>query len=231
MKCKMCSNEFDEGVFCPECGAKYEGVKLGTEDDVKERECQEVETREQECKEIKENENGKACDKENVGIQVENVETRRLEQENVKMEMESRTVRGVMYKTLEEAEKARSEHNKIDLLKEKLLTTKSQKKRQIIFKEFNESIEVSDVKNRYDLLAAKVSVVPAKVEKLCTIYGYSILIAFFISCTLMSSEEISMVGIICSTWTGFGFWIWPVWKMVKFIKSKSANHYTNIKKI
>lgn len=31
MKCRSCGTEFDEGIFCPECGTKYEDVSNSTE--------------------------------------------------------------------------------------------------------------------------------------------------------------------------------------------------------
>lgn len=36
MKCKACGTEFDEGVFCPECGTKCEGSELLDENAVQE---------------------------------------------------------------------------------------------------------------------------------------------------------------------------------------------------
>ena len=36
MKCKTCGTEFDEGVFCPECGTKCEGSELLDENAVQE---------------------------------------------------------------------------------------------------------------------------------------------------------------------------------------------------
>ena len=83
------------------------------------------------------------------------------------------TVRGCLYKTVEEVEQAKDEHNKIDLLKEKLLSTNFQKKRQEIFGTFNESIEIREAKYRYDLLAIKVNTIPLKSELFCKIYGYT----------------------------------------------------------
>lgn len=162
-----------------------------------------------------------------------NAEARRLEQENARREMESRTVNGMMYKTIEEAEQARNEHKKIDLLKEKLLSTKSQKKRQEIFKDFNEPIEIRETKYRYDLLATKINAVPPKSEFICKMYGYTVLVAvvIYMIIAMTATDDISTIGLICALWAGFGCWIWPIWKIVQVIKSKSANHYKNIKKI
>lgn len=162
-----------------------------------------------------------------------NAEARRLEQENARREMESRTVNGVMYKTIDEAELARDEHKKIDFLKEKLLSTKSQKERQEIFKEFNESFEIREAKYRYDLLATKINTVPPKSEHICKIYGYTVLAAFviYMIIAMTATDDISTIGLICALWAGFGCWIWPIWKIVQVIKSKSSNHYKNIKKI
>lgn len=55
------------------------------------------------------------------------MKTERLAQENLKRDMDMRTVRGIVYKSLDETELAKQEHNKIDVLKLRLLDTKSQK--------------------------------------------------------------------------------------------------------
>ena len=65
------------------------------------------------------------------------------------------TINGVVYRNYDEAEQAQVEDKKIDLLKAKLLMTKSQKKRQAIFREFNESLESVNAEYRYELLAMK----------------------------------------------------------------------------
>lgn len=262
MKCKKCGNEFDEGIFCPECGTKNEDKPQMSEEDIKElerqqqerieREHQEKERQEQERREKerlakeRQQQEKERLERERKEAEVkakerearakaeqENAEAKRLEQENAKREMESRTVKGVMYKTFEEAEQARNEHKKIDLLKEKLLSTKSQKKRQEIFSEFNEPIEIRETKFRYDLLADKINTVPPKSEMVCKIYGYTVLVMFVICMVdaMIATDEMSTLGLISMLWAGFGCWIWPIWKIVQVIKSKSANHYKNIKKI
>ena len=246
MKCKNCGTVFEEGFFCPECGTKNDNApelsekkqelkkqkqeQVDKEQKEKERQIQEQERLRRECKEIE----VRAKEREaKVKAEKENAEAKRLEQENARREMESRTVNGVMYKTFEEAEQARNEHKKIDLLKEKLLSTKSQKKRQEIFSEFNETIEIRETKHRLDLLASKVNAVPPKSELICKIYGYTVLFTFIIGMVdgMSAAEEMSTVGLICILWAGFGFWIWPIWKLVQIIKSKSSSHYKNIKKI
>lgn len=249
MKCINCGTEFKEGIFCPECGTRNENIPSLSEVELQEKECAEKEQREAEKKErerIEREREKERLERERKETEVkvkerearakaelENAEARRLEQENAKREMESRIVKGVMYKTFEEAEQARDEHKKIDFLKEKLLSTKSQKKRQEIFREFNEPIEIREAKYRYDLLAAKINTVPPKSEAICKIYGYTVLIAFvvYMIISMTTTNDISTLGMICALWGGFGCWIWPIWKIVQVIKSKSANHYKNIKKI
>lgn len=262
MKCKKCGTAFDEGIFCPECGIKNEEKPQLSEANIKElerqkqerlereqreKERQEQERREKERleKERKQQEKERLeCERKEAEIRAkereakakveqENAETKRLEQENAKREMESRTVKGVMYKTSEDAEQARNEHKKIDLLKEKLLSTKSQKKRQEILKEFNEPIMIRETKYRYDLLSAKVNTVPPKSELICKIYGYTVLVMFVVCMidAMIATDEMSTIGLISILWAGFGCWIWPIWKIVQVIKSKSANHYKNIKKV
>lgn len=243
MKCINCGTEFKEGIFCPECGTRNENILLLSEVEQQEKERLEKQETEKEERERIERER---LEKERKEAEVQakerearakaeqvNAEARRLEQENARREMESRTVNGVMYKTIEEAQLARDEHKKLDLLKKKLLSTKSQKKRQEIFKDFDEAFEIREAKYRYDLLATKINTVPPKSEFICKIYGYTVLVTFviYMIIAMTATDDISTIGLVCALWAGFGCWIWPIWKIVQVIKRKSPNHYKNIKKI
>lgn len=88
--------------------------------------------------------------------QKEKLKQEKLEQQKkdleLKRDLQKRTVYGTVYDSLEDAEKAKAEHNKVDVLKEQLLTTKSQKKRYEIFSKFDMDINNVDAKSRYDQL-------------------------------------------------------------------------------
>lgn len=258
MKCSNCGTQFEEGVFCPECGTKNEKIVQLTEKEIREKERQEIERKETERREKerleqeqREKEKRLESERKEAEARAKEAEARakeseakakveqeatlakRLEQENAKREMESRTVNGVMYRSFEEAEQARDEHKKIDLLKEKLLLTKSQKKRQEILKQFNEPIEIREPRHRYDLLVAKVNTALPKSEMICKVYGYTVLLMFVICMVdaMVATDEMTTVGLVAAIWAGFGCWIWPICKIVQIVKSKSVNHYKNIKNI
>lgn len=215
MKCSKCGTEFNEGIFCPECGTKYSEQK--TEESIKKKEAECVAREQAEAERIAR----------------EQAETERLVQENIKKEMESRTVRGTVYKSLDEAEVAKREHHMIDILKSQLMETKSQKKRKEIIGRFNEQIETIDAKNRYALLKNKVTKEIPLNEKIHSIYGITVLISLIVNVILLMSieGEAPLIGKICIIWCGFGVWVWPIWKIVLFIKSKGKDYYKNIKNI
>lgn len=249
MKCSNCGTEFEDGIFCPECGKKCEGTLQNFIIEVK-KEGEEVEelTKERVAAERleKEKEKVERLEKEKEEIErlikekekaeslaKEKMETERLAQENLKRDIDMRTVRGTVYKTLDEAELAKEEHNKIDVLKSQLLNTKSQKKRQKIFSDFTETITTIDAKNRYEMLKEKISRKVPVSELINCIYGITLLFALFavIIGSILVGVDKSIFLMICATWVGFGIWIWPIWKMVLLIISVGQNYYKNIKNI
>ena len=161
--------------------------------------------------------------------------TERLLQENKETELKNRTVRGVLYSTLSEADNAREEHNQIDILKEKLMLVKSQEKRVEIFRAFKYEFQFADPKRRYELLKLKIETPVPRSEKYINIYGISVLITFFIYLVLNMNEGLTgiLLGISmgCFIWSSFGVWIWVVWKIVLKCKRKKKNYYKNIEDI
>lgn len=85
MKCIKCGFEFDEGLFCPECGTKY--------DEILAREIEEKEKAEREAELLR--------------LQNEKM---RLEQE--KQEKLVRTFNGMVYASVEEMQVAKAEYEK-----------------------------------------------------------------------------------------------------------------------
>ncbi|MFR5707832.1 hypothetical protein [Faecalitalea cylindroides] len=256
MKCNNCGTEFFEGVFCPECGTKYtntekedlvqdktnimnkEAEKLRALHEKNDRlvkvhelklnlEKERLANQRLELEQLsKERENKQKLEEEKLKVEL-------LSQENLKKDVENRTVRGTIYKTLDEAEKAKREHHSIDLLKAQLMETKSQNKRQNIFREYHEKLETVDAKNRYEALKVKVERSETIGEKIIGIYGISVLITFIISVISLSliEGEAPFVMKFIFIWAGFGCWIWPIWKFVLFVKSRKVNYYKNLKNI
>ena len=149
-----------------------------------------------------------------------------------KAEIASRTVRGVVYESLEKADLARKEHSEIDQLKKELLKTKSQKKRRKIVGNFSEKLQVKDAIKRYDLLLAKVSEKTPISEKIRIYYGITVLLTFVLAVVLLMLEPAaSSFTVICGVWSGFGVWICAIWKIVQVIRSRNKNYYKNIKYI
>lgn len=251
MKCKRCGMEFSEGIFCPECGMKSEErVHELERQEQREREEQERiiqeeqerKRREQIEKEEKEKQEKKRLESERKAaekrareqeiknrIELENAEAERLQQENTRKEIESRTVKGVIYKTFEEAEQARIEHKKIDLLKEKLLLEKSSQKRKEIYSNFHETILIKEVKYRYDLLQETINNTFEKSRKLNIVYGISVIITFILAMIFELSNKNEILFTVFMIWTGFGVWIWPIWKIVLVVKNKKLK--SKIRKI
>lgn len=102
MKCKNCGYEFDEGIFCPECGTKYD---------------------EESEKEVKENiELVEQIEKD----KQEEKEVRELELEKTKLELERLAVE----KAAHEAELARQENEKERIKQEKALKAEEREKKK-----------------------------------------------------------------------------------------------------
>jgi len=163
-------------------------------------------------------------------VEVKSGEAEKIEIE--KAEVASRTVRGVVYESLEKADLARKEHSEIDQLKKELLKTKSQKKRRKIVGNFSEKLQVKDAIKRYDLLLAKVSEKTPISEKIRISYGITVLLTFVLAVFLLMLEPAaSSFTVICGVWSGFGVWICAIWKIVQVIRSRNKNYYKNIKYI
>lgn len=105
MKCLKCGYEFSEGLFCPECGTKYDEEEAKKIEEKRIKEEQEEKEREEE----KNRAYQAKIEKEKIEQEVELVKQKN---ENMRLQHEeedrkSRTVNGIVYNTLEEAETAR----------------------------------------------------------------------------------------------------------------------------
>lgn len=114
MKCQKCGTEFDEGIFCPECGAKYD-----------EREAERAESEEKERLRL-EFEKTK-LEQERLAVEKAAHEAELARQENMRLEMEkkekeelARTFNGVVYASIEEMKAAREKYEEQQTIEKNL---------------------------------------------------------------------------------------------------------------
>ena len=118
MKCKNCGFEFDEGIFCPECGTKYDveearrqadelkaQEELHRQEEIKEREL-EVEKAKAEQERLANERIQYELELEKQKAEIRNLELdakeREASAENKKNEEQERTYKGVVYSTVDD---------------------------------------------------------------------------------------------------------------------------------
>lgn len=165
--------------------------------------------------------------------QLELEEQRKKQQQELERQkdLEQRTYRGYTYNTLEEAGLAKIENEQIDALKTELMSIKKQEKRKELFESKKMELRTQEAQNRYRLLQQKVSAETPKAEKINSIYGITVLIAFIVYMVGIGIVGMNSVIYMCVLWGGCGIWIWAIWKVVLVIKSKKKDYYKNIKDI
>ena len=145
MRCAKCGCVYDEGMFCPECGTKYDAeaeqkyeAELKHQQEIEEQERQKRQEEEEKAKEIKRQEEK---EKRELEIEKAKAEQERLAKERAEQEAEvlklrkeeakrkaaeeeklSRTFNGVEYQTVDEAKAASV------VFEEEQAATKAQKK-------------------------------------------------------------------------------------------------------
>lgn len=152
--------------------------------------------------------------------QQKEIELKRQEEEKARQHIEACTVKGVVYNTLEEADRARYEQKTIDELKEKLLHEKSRKRQQTLLDEFDNNLQIPVEQKRYEDLKSIYANKDLS-HKLNFWYGISIVVCLVIAMIVDSTSDGSLFPTL---WAAFGIWIWPVWKIVLVIKNKRRNH-------
>ena len=257
MICSKCGHEFSVGIFCPECGTKYETPeeeKASLEREEQERlvkeeaehlarkkaEAERLEREQREAEEARaakekaeaerlgrERKVAEEKQKEEERIAKERVEAERLRQEQ--QDLQERTYNGVVYASREEAATAKADNEQIESLKKKLLSTKKQDERRKMIAEFGNPPVTPESRQRYDALKEKSEIEKPKSILINWIYGITVLIAIILYAVMGSGMGAMGMGLMI--WGGFGFYIWPIWKIVLFVKSKNKNYYLNIKHI
>lgn len=145
------------------------------------------------------------------------IEEKRLAEEKKRQYTEACTVKGIVYTTLEEADRACYEQKIVDDLKEKLLKEKSRKLQQILLSGFKDDLQIAVEKERYEALKCIYQNKDLS-NKWNIWYGISVLVCFVIGVILEgTSSNGYLIPII---WAGFGVWIWPIWKIVLVVKNK-----------
>lgn len=227
MICNKCGHEFSAGIFCPECGARYE-----TSEEVSKKEKAEAERIAKEKAEAErieherqEAEAKRKAEEERIIKQQAEVEKARQEQQA----LQERTYKGTIYESREEAAIAREDEERVENLKKQLLSTKKQDERRKMIAEFGNPPMTAESKQRYDALKAKAEQEKPKSIIINWIYGITVLIAMIPAVAL--NVENGAVYYVAMVWAGFGIYIWVIWKIVLFVKSRSKKYYLNIKHI
>ena len=228
MICKKCGHEFSAGVFCPECGTRYETPEeeaLKKEKAEAERIAKEKAEAERIERERQEAEVKRKAEEERIAKQQAKAEKARQEQQA----LQERTYKGTVYESREEASIARADEERVENLKKQLLSTKKQDERRKMIAEFGNPPMTFESRQRYDALKAKSEQEKPKSIIINWIYGITVLIAMIPAVTL--SVENGAIYYAAMVWAGFGIYIWVIWKIVLFVKSRSKKYYLNIKHI
>lgn len=206
MNCRKCGTEFFEGTFCPECGTQNE-----VEANEKRTEAENIQ---------------KDSGKSNQELFVQANE-KHIEQENL-IRDEGEQEDCIQLKSTQD------ENVKIEILKQNLMKTKSQKQRKLILSEFEKvnTFETDEAKVRLDQLKAKIYL-PEPIGKMfIDLYESTLIIAFGILLYWLAMEKETTKFIeYVLMWFVSGIPIWIIWKFILFIKSTSKNYYLNIKSI
>lgn len=228
MICKKCGHEFSAGIFCPECGTRYETPEeevLKKEKAEAERIAKEKAEAERIERERQEAEAKRKAEEERIAKQQVEAEKARQEQQA----LQERTYKGTVYDSREEAVIAREDEERIESLKKQLLSTKKQDERRKMIAEFGNPPVTVESRQRYDALKAKSEQEKPKSIIINWIYGITVLIAM-ISAVALNMEN-GAIYYAAMVWAGFGIYIWVIWKIVLFVKSRSKKYYLNIKHI
>jgi len=169
---------------------------------------------------------------ERTRIEEQERKEREAEEERQKIEQQRQQ------EAAEMEELVKLENSRIDKLKSVLSSTTDQKRRREIFYAFKEELITLEAQVRYQKLKEKVDMKESNSAKACKIYGISVLVAFviFFAMTIFLNS-VSSGGIAREITTLFGmhgtlgFGVLVVWSIVESEKSKSKDHYLNIRDI
>jgi uncharacterized Zn finger protein (UPF0148 family) len=158
MKCVQCGHEFTVGIFCPECGHKYDADEVAR---------------------IK---------KEKEESEKQEAEARRREEEETNF--------------------AKMEADKVEELKQRMLSTKKQEERRKMIAEFGTPPTTAESRQRYEALKAKAEQEQPKSIRVNWLYGLTVLIALIFAVALSADDGI--IYYVAMAWAGCGFYIWII---------------------
>lgn len=211
MKCSYCGNQFFEGVFCPECGTRY---TENIENNVISKPYTPPTSTEINQTEIDEMKHKNELNKAIIG---------------------SLNVRGTLYDSLEKAEKAKTDHNKIEILKSKLSNTISQKNRREIITSFENDLTTPDAIYRFEQLKEKserkfpLSFILYFSLNILNIFNF-FLFVFLTSVLPQESVWAALLVFLLFAWF-LGVIIWFPWTIVFICQLCSKNFMLKLKHI
>lgn len=211
MKCSNCGHQFFEGVFCPECGTRYVETVVNYAPQKTYEAPTPTEINQKQIEQIKQTNEAK------------------------KVLTGSMNVRGTMYDSLEKAEKAKKDHNKIEILKSKLSNTLSQQKRRELINNFENDLTTTDAIFRFEQLKEKserkfpLSFFLYFALNILNVISF---LLFFIITSLMSPDSAfyAIPVLIFFGWV-LGVLIWIPWTIVSICQLCSKNFIFKIKHI
>jgi len=208
--CKNCGAEFNEGVFCPECGTKFiedEPVNIT-------KKCPNCGAEFSE---------GIFCPECGTRVDSSNEETgKESSTANIFGSTDSNNI------ATAGAEKAQQDAATINSWIEMLSRTKKQSKRQKLLAELpTDTITDPEALTRLAKLKEKVNVPEPKGVQINRYLGWCVLLLIVIS-SVMRTNDLAWVIMEIGGWA---FWIWLIWKIVLVIKSKSKASYLYLKDI
>ena len=152
---------------------------------------------------------------------------------------ENSVIQNSEFATKEEIALIKEEYNKIDILKKKLMQTKSQSKRQEILQGFEYEFKTIDAQNRMNFIEEKVNREVPKIIHISRIMGFGALFAFLliiitsvlVSFSIINNQFMAIAGTILGFVLCICLITWIVQKIIIFVKSLSKDYYLNLKDI
>jgi len=116
MICKNCGLEFDEGIFCPECGTRIdnhgENDQLKDQKEKNELEIEKAKAEQERYAKEKAEHEAELLRQRNENIRLEQeIAEKKKEEEKKREEEEARTFNGVLYNSVEEMVKAKEDYS------------------------------------------------------------------------------------------------------------------------
>lgn len=234
MKCVKCGTEFYEGIFCPECGTRLEVGEESISTPVTEPYDAEAiklknETLQMEAAKVEAETKRLEKEAEIKRLQIQEEQLKQAASQKALKEKASRTFRNVEYKTTEECNKAKKDHETIEQWISELSRYKKQNKRQELFASLPiNSISTADALERIEKLKTRVNVPDPIGNKINFFIGILALVTFVLLLVVPDGTTLSLVMVAIGS---IAFWVWLIWRIIIIIKSKSKSSPLYLKDI